>query len=147
MGVEPVLEGLSVGVVNKEAVGNEEVRIGCPRINRVALFLADALDVFAVEDFESEAEAIFEFGLPLIEHRGRAGDDNVLDAFAKEEFGGNEPGFDGFAEADVVGDEEIDAGQAESLAEGLELIGVELDPGSERRLEEAGIGRGDTMPA
>ena len=75
-----------------------------------AALLADGLDPFLVEDLEGEAEAGCEFVLPLAEHGGWAGDEDVVGLFADEEFAGDEAGFDGFAEAYVVGDEEVDAG-------------------------------------
>ena len=56
-------------------------------------------------------------------------------------------GLDGLAEAGVVGDEEMDAGHPERLAERLHLVGVDLDAGAERRLEEVRIGGGDAVPA
>ena len=57
------------------------------------------------------------------------------------------PGLDGLAEAGVVGDEEVDARQTERLAQRLHLVGVDLDAGAERRLEEVRIGGRDAVPA
>ena len=57
------------------------------------------------------------------------------------------PGLDRFAEADVVGDEQVYARQPQGLAERLELVGVDADAGAERRLEKWRIGRGDAVPA
>ena len=56
-------------------------------------------------------------------------------------------GLDGLAEAGVVGDEEVDAGHAERLAKRLHLVGVDLDAGPERGLEEVRVGGGDAVPA
>jgi hypothetical protein len=47
----------------------------------------------------------------------------------------------------VVGDQQVDPGQLERLAQGLQLVGIEPDAGAERRLEEAGVGGGDGVPA
>ena len=143
---EPLAKRLGVGIVDEEAMGDEKVRESGPRVHSEALLLADSLDVFAVEDFESQAKAAIEFRFPLIKHGGWAGDHDVLNPFPKKELGGDQAGFDGFSETDVVGDEEIDSGKAERLAEGFELVGVELDSGSERRLEEVGIGGCDAVP-
>jgi hypothetical protein len=43
------------------------------------------------------------------------------------------------AEAGIVGDEEIDPRQAQSLAQRLHLVRIDLDPGAERR-EEVRVG-------
>jgi hypothetical protein len=128
-------------------MGNEEVGVGGPGVDGEALLLADALDVFPVEDFEGESEAAVEFGLPLVEHGRGAGDDDVLDPLAEKELGGDEAGFDGFAEADVIGDEEVHPGEAEGLVEGFELVSVELDASAEGRLKEVGVGGCDAVPA
>ena len=128
-------------------MGDEEVRVRRPWIDGEALLLADALDVFAVEDFEGESETAVEFGFPLIEHRRWAGNDDVLDSLAKEEFGRDQAGFDGFSQTDIVCDEQIYPGKAERLVERLKLIGIELDACAERRLKETGIRGGDAVPA
>lgn len=49
----------------------------------------------------------------------------------QEEFAGDEADLDGFAETDIVGDEEVDARQAQGLAQGFHLVGVDLDAGAE----------------
>ena len=38
------------------------------------------------------------------------------------EFTHDEPGFDGFAQAHIVGNEEVDTGQAQGFAQGLRLV-------------------------
>lgn len=123
------------------------MRISRPRIHGESLLLADAFDVFAVEDFEFEPEAGIEFGFPLVEHGGRAGNDDVLDALAQKKLRGDEPGFDGFPKADIVCDEEIHPRQPEGFVEWIELVSVELDTSAEGRLEEIRVRGGDTLPA
>src|SRR5580765_3058251 len=103
--VEPVAEGRGVGFINQQFVRNQETREGGPRIDAVATVLADAINIGAVKNLESQTEAGFEFILPLPQHRRRTGDDDFTDAAAQEKFTGDEGGFDGFAEANVVGDE------------------------------------------
>jgi hypothetical protein len=58
-----------------------------------------------------------------------------------------EPRLDRLAQPDVIGDEEVDSRQRESLREGRELIALGHDPGAQRRLEELRIGRRDAAPA
>src|ERR1035438_5212774 len=97
--VEPVTEWRGVGFVNQQLVGDEETRKGRPRIHAISAFLADAVNIGAVENFKGEAEAGFKFFLPLQKHRGWTGHDNFADATAQEEFARDERGLDGFAEA------------------------------------------------
>ena len=70
-----------------------------------------------------------------------------LRLLAQQQLAGDQPGLDRLAEADVVGDEEVDAREPQRLAQRLDLVGVDLDAGAERRLEEARVGRGDAVPA
>ena len=104
-------------------------------------------DVVAVEDLEDEAEALLELGLPLLEHRRRRRDDDRLRLLAQQQLARDQAGLDRLAEAGVVGDEEVDAREPQRLAQRLHLVGVDLDAGAERRLEEVRVGGGDAVPA
>ena len=145
--VEPVAQRRGVAFVDEQPVRNQEAGDGRPRVDAVAALLPDALDVIAVEDLEDQAEALFQFVLPLQEHGGRTGDDDFLHATPEQQLAGDQSGFDGLAEAHVVRDEEIHARQQKRLAQRLELVGVDADAGAKGRLEELGIGRGDAVPA
>ena len=112
-----------------------------PRSRRILV------EVGAVEDLEDEAEALLELGLPLLEHRRRRGDDDRLGLLAQQQLARDQARLDRLAEAGVVGDEEVDARQAQRLAQRLHLVGVDLDAGAERRLEEVRVGGGDAVPA
>jgi len=68
----------------------------------------------------------------LEQHGGRASHHDFADLFPQQEFAGNQAGFDGLAESDVVGNEEVHAREPEGLAQRLELIGVETNAGPER---------------
>ena len=66
----------------------------------------------------------------------------TFDPAPQQHLADDEPGFDGLAEADIVGDDEqIDARQFQRLSERQQLIGVELDAGSERCLEQLAVRR------
>ena len=120
---------------------------GAPRVDPESPLLANPSEIRAVEDYEYEAEALLHLSLPLLQHgRGRRHHDRLC-LLAKQQLTSNETGLDGFAEARVVGDEEIHARQAQRLAQRFHLVGVDLDAGSKRRLEEIRIGGGDAAPA
>jgi len=57
------------------------------------------------------------------------------------------PGLDRLPRADIVGDQEIDPGQAKRLAERQELVGVEVNAGAEWRLKEVTVGGCRGVPA
>ena len=137
--LEPITEGFAVEFIAEEGVRDDEAGVRFPGVDAVAAFAAAADYVIAIEDDEGEAEADFHFGLPLRNYGGGAGDDDAFDLLTHDHFAEDEAGFDGFAEADVVGDKEVDAGQLEGLAEGFQLVGHDLDAGAVGGLEEAGV--------
>ena len=125
----------------------DELAVRRPGVDSIAALFAALGDEGAVEDGKRESEAALELVLPLQDDGRRTGDDHSTDLLAKEELAENEPGFDRLADADVVGDEEVDAGEQERFAQRFELVGLDLDAGAVRGLKEAGIGRGDGAPA
>ena len=89
-----------------------------PRIDAETPFATDPLHVVLVENLEDKPETGFQFVLPLQEHRRRAGNDDFADLLPQQQLAGDQSGFDRLAEADVVGDEEIDARQEQRLSQG-----------------------------
>ncbi len=77
---------------------------------------------------------------------GGADDEHPVHALAEHQLLHDEAGFDGLAQAHVVGDEEVDAGQLERLLERSELVIEQVNAGAERGLEEPGVGGGDGAP-
>ena len=144
---EPLAHRVGVGRVDQEVVRDEEAAVRAPRVHAEAALAAHPRQVGAVEDLEHEAEALLELGLPLLEHRRRRRDDDRLGLLAQEQLARDQAGLDRLAEAGVVGDEEVDARQAQRLAQRLHLVGVDLDAGAERRLEEVRVGGRDAVPA
>ena len=144
---QPLAHGVRVARIDEQVVGHEEAAVGAPRVDPEAPLPADPREVRTVEDHEEEAEALLHLRLPLLQHGGGRRDDDLLRLLAEQQLARDEPGLDGLAEAGVVGDEEVDAGHPERLAERLHLVGVDLDAGAERRLEEVRIGGGDAVPA
>ena len=118
-----------------------------PRIDSEAPFPAHLRQVGAVQDHEQEAEALLHLPLPLLQHRGGSGDDDGARLLAEQQLAGDEAGLDGLSKAGVVGDEQVHAGQAQRLAQRLHLVGVDLDAGTERRLQEIRVSGRDAVPA
>ena len=144
---QPFAQGVRVGRIDEQVVRHEKAAVGTPRVDAEAPLLANPREIRTVEDHEEEAEALLHLGLPLLQYgRGRGGDDG-LRLLAKQQLAGDESGLDGLAETGVVGDEEVDPGHSERLPERLHLVGVDLDAGAKRRLEEVRVGGGDAVPA
>ena len=144
---EPLAHGVRVGRIDEKIVGDEKAAVGAPRVDPEAPLLADPRKIRAVENHEDEAEALLHLGLPLLQHGRGRGDHDRLRLLAKQQLACDEAGLDGLPQTRVVGDEEVHARQAERLAQRLHLVGVDLDPGAKRRLEEIRIGGGDAVPA
>ena len=130
----------------RQVVRDEEAAVGTPGIDPEAAFATHPGHVGAVEYLADEAEAVFEFGLPLFDDRGRRGHDDHLGLAALDQFSSDQAGFDGLAEPRVVGDEEIDAGQQQRLAQRFHLVGVDTDTGPKRGLEQVRVRRGGAVP-
>ena len=106
----------------------------------------NAGQVVTVQNLEDEPEPLLHLPLPLFEHRWRRGHDDGSDLTPQKQFCGRSvrPRF--FAQPRVVGDEEVDPREQQRLPQRLHLVGVDRDPGSERRLEERRVGRGGAAP-
>ena len=144
---QPLAQRFGVRRVRQQVVGHQKAAVGAPGVHAEAALAPHPRDVGAIENLEQEAEAVFEFRLPLFQHRGRRRYHDAPHFPPQQQFAGDEAGFDGFAEAGIVGDEEVHAGQQQRLAQRLHLVGVQLDAGAERRLEQIGLrGRG-AVPA
>src|SRR5947208_15702787 len=105
-----------------------------PWVDPETTLLPHPRDVLAVEHDERETEARLELAVPLIDHRWGARDDDLADLLAEKQLARDQSGLDRLPEADVVGDEQVHAREQQGLAERLQLVGVELDPGTEGSL-------------
>ncbi len=70
----------------------------------------------------------------------------VFALLAQQQLARDQPRLDRLAETGVIGDEEVHAREPQRLAQRLHLVGVDLDPRSERRLEQVRVGRRDGAP-
>ena len=105
------------------------------------------MHVVAVEHHERQAEALSSSSFHCRTHRRRRGNDDAADPLAHQQLADDQARLDRLAEADVVGDEQVDARQQQRLAQRLELVGVDPDAGAVRRLEQLRVGGGDGVPA
>ena len=74
-----------------------------------------------------DAETGFQFAHPLVDEMGWAEDGEGLDLAPVDQFAQDESGLDGFADADVIGDEEAGDGLAQRHQERDELVGARLE--------------------
>ena len=78
--------------------------------------------------------------LPLLAKMRRADDGEALDLAAIEQLADDQAGFNGLADADVVGDQEPDRLLAERHEQRHQLVGTWLDAEIGERAERAGAG-------
>jgi hypothetical protein len=117
-----------------------------PGVDPITALAPRRRDVVAIEDDEAEPEPGFHLFLPLQQHARRRGDHDGIDPTTEQQLARDETCLYGLAEADIVGDEEVDPRKLQGLAQRLKLISVNLDASSKRRLEQRRIGRGDRRP-
>ncbi len=72
---------------------------------------------------------------------------NAPDTALTYEFGQHQAGLDRFAEADVVGDQQVDPRHRQSANHRVELVFVDLDAAAKGGLEGLVVGLGDSAPA
>ena len=100
---------------------------GPPRVGIETEAAAQLGGLRAVHDVEVEAELFVHFLLPLLSERGGREDENALDAPLEDQFGKDKAGLDGFAQADVIGEEQAHTRHAHGLEEGDHLVVFNLD--------------------
>ena len=144
--VQCVAQAANVGVVGEQRVRDDEVGARGPGIGTVTAIAAHRRQVLAVDDDERQTELGFEFVLPLPHHAGRRGDHGEIDTAAQQHLAQYQAGLDGFARTDIIRNQQVHARQAERLAQGEQLIGVEADTGAERCLEQIAIRSGGGAP-
>jgi hypothetical protein len=82
----------------------------------------------------------------LPQHRWGADNDDFPNSASEKQLAANEPGLDGFSEANVVGYKEIHPGKKKGFAERLKLVRIDLNAGAKGRLEQFWIRCSDTVP-
>ncbi len=126
--------------------GDEAGEVG-PRVGVDAPGAAQLLEEGGIDDAELEAELLGHLVSPLDLEGGGADDQDASGPVAEEQLVDDEAGFDGLAEPDVVGDEEVGAGHADRSDDGVELVVLDGDAGPERGLEGVEVGVSDRSPA
>jgi len=144
--LEKRFQRLEVFAATERLVGDDEAGVGGPDGDLETALLTAPRDKVAVEDLEREAKPFLHLVAPLQRDRRRTDDEDAIHTLTKHQLLHDETGFDGFPEAYVVGDEEVDARQLERLFERGKLMIEQVDAGTERGLEEAGIGGRDGVP-
>ena len=118
-----------------------------PRIGVDAAFAPQSFDVVGVHHEELEAELLQHLDAPLLLKRRGADDQDGARAMPQQQFLNDQTGLDGFAEADVVGNEQVDARHIDGTHQRVELEVLDADSAAKRRLEEPTIGIGSSAPA
>jgi hypothetical protein len=129
-----------------QRVADDEAVVRRPGVHAEAALDAPAGDELPRHHLEAEAEAAHHLVAPLKADRGGTDDQHEVGLLAEDQLLEDEPRLDRLSEPDIVGDEEVRAGELEGLHEGRELVRHELDAGAERRLEAGGVGGADGAP-
>ena len=127
--------------------GGDEAREMGPGVGVEATLAAQTLDEGAVDDGEVEAELLQHLVAPLDLQRGRADHQDPVGTVAEHQLQDDHAGLYGFAETDVVGDQQVDAGHLDGTDDWVELVAFNFDAAAEGRLELASIGDGGGAPA
>ena len=82
-----------------------------------------------------QVEAVLQFALPLLDQVWRAQHGQAGDFAPVDEFAGNQPGLDGFADTHVVRNQQADGGQPQGHEQRHQLVGARLDGNVAKRAE------------
>ncbi len=106
-----VREACRVGLLGEEAMGDDEAGARRPRVDPKAAGPPQLGNPLPIDDLEGEAELGLELVLPLHRHGRRRRDDDEFDASPQQHLAHDKAGLDGLPEADVIGDQQVDARQ------------------------------------
>ena len=108
---------------------------------------AQSLDEGAIDNDEFQPKLLQHLIAPLYLKRRRADNRDPVSAVAEHQLQDYQAGLDGLAEANIVRDEQVDAGHLNGADHRVELIAFGFDAASERRLKLAGVCDGGGAPA
>ncbi len=111
-----------------------------------ASFPTQPLHQVAIDDAELQAELVPHLVLPLNHKGGRTDDEHSSGTVPDNEFQNYHAHFDRFAEAHVVGDQEVHPGHLDGTDNGIELVVLDVDAASERRLDVLHVCRRSRPP-
>ena len=118
-----------------------------PRVGPDPPAAPQLLDESGVDDLEVEAELLLHLDLPFELQRGGADDERGAGPVAEHQLLHDQAGLDGLAQADIVGDQQVDPRHPQGSDQGFELVVLDGDTAAERSLESLGIGIGHRRPA
>jgi hypothetical protein len=93
-----------------------------------------------VHDPKLQTELVPHLIPPLNLNRGRAHNDDTADPVPEDQFLSDQSGLNRFAEADIIGDQEINPRHPQGADDGIKLVFLDLNTATERRLERPVIG-------
>ena len=143
---KPIAQGTGVVLIAHQRLAEDEPRVGRPGVDAPAPLAPHPRDVLTVHHLEGQAEAALHLTLPLQHHRRRGHHHHALHLLSQQQLAHDQPGLDRFAEADVVGDEQRHPRHPQGLAQGLQLVGLHIDPRPQRRLEQPRVGGRNAVP-
>src|SRR5262245_30842961 len=118
----------------------------CPRVDVNPAATAEVGEQGAVNNAELKTELVPHLLLPLNLNRGRAYDQNASCAVTQDQLLRNKTCLDRLAQADVVGDEQIDPRHRQRAHDWIELVVVDVYAASERGLQRPIVGRRHGTP-
>jgi hypothetical protein len=127
--------------------GGDKARVVGPGINLQTALAAKFGKEFRINDDEIKAEFVAHLILPLDLQRGRANNEDCSSAMAQDQLQNDKSAFDCFAEANIIGNQQVGARHLDGPDNGIELVILNCDAAAKRRLDRAWVGRGGSSPA
>lgn len=126
---------------------DDEAIVGAPRVHAKAALLTPPAHEGTVVHLALDAKAVRHLIAPLQAERRRADDEHEVHPLAQHQLLEYQTGLDRLAEAHVVCNKQVGAGQLQGLFEGGHLVRHDLDACPVWRLEQVGVRGRDGAPA
>src|SRR5690606_34739894 len=120
--------------------------MGSPGIGMDAAIAAQLLNVGRVDNPEIKAKLFQHLHTPLFLQRCGADDQDSASSVAQQHLLDDETGLNGLAQADVIGDEQIDAGHVNGAYQRVKREVLNTDATAERCLQKPSVRVGGGTP-
>lgn len=131
----------------QEVDAGDEAWIVGPGVDVDAPATAQVAHQARIDDAEVEAELVAHLVAPLDLQGGRADNEDLPGSVADNEFQRHQARFDGFSEAHIVGDKQVDPGHLDRPDDRVKLVVFDLNPRAERGLDVLHVGGRCRPPA
>src|SRR5947209_8072574 len=130
----------------KEVNRSDEAGRVCPWVDVQPAFAPQFPGQFAIDDAKRQAELVAHLVAPLHLQRGRADDYYLACSVAYDKLLADQPGLNGLAQANIIGDEQVGTRHLDGSHHRVKLVIFQFDAAAEGSLQSAYISARNRTP-